>query len=214
MKIIAGLGNPGKKHIMNRHNLGFMLIDALTSPQSFQNKYNSHIHKMDLEGEKVLLIKPQTFMNRSGKAIREVMHFYKTPLENLLVIQDDKDQVFGKMKFQKSRGDGGHNGIKNIHQELQTKDYCRLKMGIAPSRVPFKSQKLSEEESLEDQESSSPMQTKTIKETHLFVLSPFNSEEQKQLPHFLQQGLSAVRCFVKKGYELSANEFNSNNQNI
>ena len=71
-------------------------------------------------------------MNLSGQAVRELMHFYKSSLDNLLVIQDDKDLPFRTMKFQKARGDGGHNGIKNIHQELNTKDYIRLKMGVAP----------------------------------------------------------------------------------
>ena len=129
MKIIVGLGNPGSKYLFTRHNLGFILIDALGGDRLFQNKYKSQIQKTEIENETVLLVKPQTFMNLSGQAVQQIIHFYKIPLENLLVIHDDKDLPFGTMKFQKSRGDGGHNGIKSIHKELGTKDYSRFKNG-------------------------------------------------------------------------------------
>lgn len=193
MKIIVGLGNPGKQYKFHRHNLGFMLIDSLTDQDQFQNKYKSKIQKTNLDKQTVLLVKPQTFMNLSGQAIAEITHFYKTPLEDLLVIQDDKDLPFGQMKFQKSRGHGGHNGIANIHQELGTSDYCRLKMGVATV--------------IED-ESESSLQITKIEDTRDFVLSPFEGEELKKLPDFLQQGIRAVCCFVQQNYEKAANQFN------
>ncbi|MDE0092257.1 MAG: aminoacyl-tRNA hydrolase [Oligoflexia bacterium] len=184
MKVIVGLGNPGPKYLFTKHNLGFMVIDALAGDSPFQNKYKSLIQKKTIENETVLLVKPQTFMNLSGQAVREVTDFYKTPLENLLIIHDDKDLPFGTMKFQKSRGHGGHNGIKNIHQELQSKDYFRLKMGVTIKANP-------------------------IQNTSDFVLSPFNKQEQEKLPEFLDKGVKAIECFIIKGFHQASNQFNS-----
>ena len=224
MKIIVGLGNPGKKYLWTRHNLGFMLIDAITQNSKFQNKYKSQIQKTEIEGEQVLLAKPQTFMNLSGKAILEILNFYKISLDDLLVIHDDKDQAFGKIKFQKSRGDGGHNGIKNIHQELQSPDYCRLKMGVTSTSKSASKDKTEKQEKtslpheiwphkplkMEDTFLSSDMEDlKPRPDTARFVLSPFNKTEKQNLPDFLEQGRKAVYCFVQKGYEVAANQFNS-----
>ena len=184
MKIIVGLGNPGSRYLFTRHNLGFMLIDVLAGDSLFKNKYKSLIQKKEMDNETVLLVKPQTFMNRSGQAVREILHFYKIPLENLLVIHDDKDLPFGTMKFQKSRGPGGHNGVKNIHQELNSKNYYRLKMGVA-------------------------LEENHIKDTADFVLSSFNKTEQKQLPDLLDRTVKAISCFLKEGFHQASNQFNS-----
>lgn len=193
MKVIVGLGNPGAKYSWTRHNLGFMLIDALTDKDSFQKKHKSHIQKTEWEGGSVLLAKPQTFMNLSGQAVKSLLYFYKIPLEGLLVLQDDKDLAFGQMKLQKSRGDGGHNGIKNIHQELGTKDYTRLRMGVGLCRK-------------EQEEEPFPQQNKNTVD---YVLSPFNPEEKDKLPLFLEKGAKAVFSFVREGYPATANKFNS-----
>lgn len=194
MKIIVGLGNPGKKHLLDRHNLGFMLMDCLAGETPFQNQEKSLVSKTQIAETKVLLVKPQTFMNLSGSAVQALINFYKIPLEDLLVVHDDKDLTFGTMKFQKSRGAGGHNGIAHIHQQLNSSDYPRLKMGIAPK-------------SLKEQEENHNFPT--IKDTARFVLSPFDSEEQKKLPQFLEQAVQAIHFFLTQGFEKSANEFNS-----
>ena len=232
MKVIVGLGNPGTKYLWTRHNLGFMLIDALAEKDSFKNKHKSYIQKTEMEGEPVLLAKPQTFMNLSGQAVREILNFYKVPLEDLLVIHDDKDQVFGKIKFQKSRGDGGHNGIKNIHQELKSRDYCRLKMGIAPAdteaqeiwpnksikdgspmgSIPIRSENFSsyrreKTEKLQPDRYKKELNLKP--DTSQFVLSPFSQKEKQKLSDFLEQGRRAVHCFIQKGYTATSNQFNS-----
>ena len=131
MKALVGLGNP-EKYSSTRHNLGFRVIEALVGDSPFQKKHKSLIQKKEFESEAVLLVKPQTFMNLSGQAVREIIHFYKIPLDDLIVIHDDKDLIFGTMKFQKSRGHGGHNGVRSIHEELQSQDYCRLKLGDSP----------------------------------------------------------------------------------
>jgi len=218
MKIIVGLGNPGIKYIWTRHNLGFMLIDGMALNGKFQKKHKSQIQKTEFEGNPVLLVKPQTFMNLSGQAVREILNFYKISLENLLVIHDDKDQMFGKIKFQKSRGDGGHNGIKNIHQELQSMDYCRLKMGVAPAlrnkteEEKFLPKEIWPHKSLtenmfmaDDMEGLKPKPNTTQ-----FVLSPFNQTEKQKLPKLLELGRKAVYCFIQKGYEAAATQFNKN----
>ena len=184
MRVIVGLGNPGSKYLFTRHNLGFMAIDALAGDSSFQNKHKSLIQKKEIENEIVLLVKPQTFMNLSGQAVREIIHFYKLTLESLLVIHDDKDLPFGAMKFQKSRGHGGHNGVKNIHQELKSKDYFRLKIGVS-----------AEESSTQN--------------TSDFILSPFNKQEQEKLPALLNRGVKAIKCFIKEGYHQASSQFNS-----
>ena len=192
MTLIVGLGNPGEKYRQTRHNLGFMLLKALAHNQKFKHKHKSLILKTDLQGEVSLLAQPQTFMNLSGLAVKEIMNFYKIPIQKLLLIHDDKDLAFGLMKFQKNRGAGGHNGVAHVHQELGTPDYCRLKMGVGAN----------------PKEANSP--TQPLQNTSHYVLSPFNSTEKKQLPLFLKQATQAVFCFLTKGYQLAANQFNSN----
>ena len=185
MKIIVGLGNPGSQYLLTRHNLGFMLIDGLCDNKSFQKKSKSLIQKIQLGGEWVLLVKPQTYMNLSGSAVQEIVNFYKNPIEDLMIVHDDKDLLFGNIKLQKSRGHGGHNGIKNIHQCLNSSDYCRLKMGIAPIQV-------------EDKPTSGSD----------FVLSPFSQQEQKQLPEFLNKACQALELWITEGLQKAGSLFN------
>ena len=203
MKIIVGLGNPGSKYLLTRHNLGFMLIDRLAEEQSFQKKHSSLILKM----KNTLLVKPQTFMNLSGQAVQQVMSFYKAEFEDLIVVHDDKDLDFGMIRFQKNRGHGGHNGIRNIHQVLKTQDYCRLKLGVFS--------KLSTSNSSEnttnilDYDPIDPYKLHNPSTVDL-VLSPFNKEEQNQIPQFLDKAESALHCWLKEGYQKASNQFNCN----
>ena len=179
MKIIVGLGNPGSQYLLTRHNLGFMLIDSLCDREAFKKKHKSLIQKIPLAGESVLLVKPQTYMNLSGVAVQEILSFYKSSLEDLMVVHDDKDLSFGSMKLQKSRGHGGHNGIRNIHQCLNSSDYCRLKMGVAPAKV-------------EDSDKG----TASLVKTSNWVLSNFNPQEQKQVSEFFKPSLSGFRAMA------------------
>ena len=190
MKLIVGLGNPGASYLMTRHNVGFMVIDAL-SKDSFVKKHQSLIQKITLAGEPVLLVKPQTYMNCSGEAVRDLMAFYKIPPQDLLVIQDDVDQPFLNMKFQKKRGHGGHRGIQNIHDSLKTPDYARLKLGVGRPHS---------EGQAEGQ--------KPLPSTSDYVLAPFSKEEQTLLKDFLEKSVQAVLCFIEKGFKKSAGEFN------
>lgn len=136
MKLIVGLGNPGKQYENTRHNAGFMALDFLVEHFGFEFK-KSDKHKCEVtEGqmfdEKVILIKPQTFMNLSGQSVRFVSQFYKIPTEDVIVIYDDVDLPSGNLRIRLSGSAGGHKGMKSIIQELGTEDFVRIRLGIAP----------------------------------------------------------------------------------
>ncbi|WP_455476437.1 aminoacyl-tRNA hydrolase [Bartonella sp. B17] len=132
MWLIAGLGNPGSSYQNNRHNIGFMAVDAIYQFYSFSpwsKKFQSEISNGLINGEKTLLIKPQTFMNLSGQAIGEILRFYKLESKNLIVIYDELDLQPGKVRIKIGGGSNGHNGIKSIDSHCST-DYYRLRLGI------------------------------------------------------------------------------------
>ncbi|TNB49335.1 aminoacyl-tRNA hydrolase [Martelella lutilitoris] len=132
MFIIAGLGNPGGQYAANRHNIGFMAVDAIAEKNGFSPwsaKFKGLISEGSLAGEKVLLIKPQTFMNLSGESVGEALRFYKLSVADLLVIYDELDLMPGKARIKTGGGSGGHNGIKSIDAHCG-KDYRRLRLGI------------------------------------------------------------------------------------
>lgn len=137
MLLLAGLGNPGPRYAQNRHNIGFMAVDEIFRRHRFSNwqkKFNAEIADGIVGGEKVLLIKPMTFMNLSGQSIGEAMRFYKLQPSDLAVIYDELDLEPGKMRLKTGGGSGGHNGIKSIDAHLQNlpkgKDYLRMRLGI------------------------------------------------------------------------------------
>lgn len=132
MLIIAGLGNPGPKYAGNRHNIGFMAVDAIQRLRAFSpwsRKFKAEISEGELDGTRVLLMKPQTFMNLSGEAVGEAMRFYKLGPENILAIYDELDLPPGKPRIKTGGGHGGHNGIKSLDAHCG-KDYRRLRLGI------------------------------------------------------------------------------------
>ncbi|MBD8556480.1 aminoacyl-tRNA hydrolase [Rhizobium sp. CFBP 8762] len=132
MRIIAGLGNPGSKYSGNRHNIGFMAVDAIQNHAGFSpwsKKFKADVSEGELSGEKVLLVKPQTFMNLSGESVGDAMRFYKCAPGDILVIYDELDLAPGKPRLKIGGGHGGHNGIKSIDVHCG-KDYRRLRLGI------------------------------------------------------------------------------------
>lgn len=132
MIIIAGLGNPGSKHENNRHNVGFMAADAIHRRHSFSSwakKFQAEIASGTVDGEKVLLLKPQSFMNRSGQAVGEAMRFHKLGPADLVVLYDELDLAPGKLRIKTGGGAGGHNGIRSIDAHCG-KDYRRVRIGI------------------------------------------------------------------------------------
>lgn len=183
MKLIIGLGNPGEKYLFTRHNAGFMAVDffALNNDQSFKNesKLKSLVAKFKFEGEDIVVIKPQTYMNLSGEAIIAVMNFYKIEKKDILVIYDDISLDTGTLRFRANGSDGGHNGIKSIIQTLGSKDFDRLKIGIGPQpNIPSES----------------------------YVLQNFTKEELETIKETLKQPL--IEHYLKEGIEKSQNVYN------
>ncbi|MDZ4661746.1 MAG: aminoacyl-tRNA hydrolase [Pseudomonadota bacterium] len=189
MWLIVGLGNPGLKYQLNRHNIGFVLVDIIVeniaSTQSFKKNQSSEVIKVKFGNDDVVFAKPQTFMNRSGEAVQALMSFYKTDPDKLLVVQDDIDQPFAGIKFQSGRGHGGHNGIRSIHEQLGTDKYMRLKIGVGRPTIP--------QMDVAD-----------------WVLQNFSNEELKHIPKILEHCYLGIESLIKNGYQKTATLFNKN----
>jgi PTH1 family peptidyl-tRNA hydrolase len=183
--LIVGLGNPGDKYVNTRHNIGFMVIDSCVS--SFKGSYKEGFKGVyfseNIENKKVFFLKPLTYMNASGESVREISEYYDIEPENVLVVHDDLDMEFGKIKFRKNGSSGGHNGIKSIMGHLATDEFKRLKMGIGPK----------------------------LGNSSNFVLNPFNSEEKKYLDEFINLACKAVKTYLKDGLKIAMNQFNNLN---
>lgn len=144
MKLVVGLGNPGKKYHRTRHNIGFMVLDFLhdavaerTGISAWQTspKFNAEIADFKVKNESVLLLKPLTYMNDSGHSVQLAAQFYKIAPADILVVHDDKDLPLGEIKLQTNRGHAGHNGIRSIIACLNTKDFGRLRLGVANEQL-------------------------------------------------------------------------------
>ena len=185
--MIVGLGNPGPKYQLNRHNIGFLLIDVLRNSwgaSSARHEYDAETYKVKFKDEQVLLVKPQTFMNLSGQAVQPLMSFYRIDKKDILVAHDEIDIEFTRMKFQQQRGHGGHNGIRDIHAKIGD-DYARLKLGVG--RPP----------------AGSPIDVAT------WVLQNFADDQHTALEDFLVKAGQAAECFVEQGFLAAQNKFNS-----
>ena len=134
MKLIVGLGNPGNEYKKTRHNIGFLVLDKYLGDVNFKSKFNADYYETTISNEKVLFIKPTTYMNLSGNAVREFVNFYKIDIENILVIADDLDMEKGTYKLKKNSSAGGHNGLKSIIENLKTDSFARLKIGISNNK--------------------------------------------------------------------------------
>lgn len=168
MRAVIGLGNPGKQYLRTRHNAGFMALDFLAEKLgltfSFNKKFNAEIAEGKTGKEKIILVKPQTFMNESGRAVRTICDFYKIQPKEILVIHDDKDITLGEFKKQTNRGSAGHNGVESVIQALKSKNFTRLRLGVKPE--------------------------KEIKDTADFVLAKFTVKEMKVVEQVLAESLS------------------------
>ncbi len=139
MKLIIGLGNPGKKYEKTRHNVGFMVLDELhkklseyqISSWELNKKFNAEICGCTIQGQKIILAKPQTFMNDSGMSVGLIGHFYKIAPSDLIVVHDEKDLKLGDLKIQTDRGHAGHNGVRSIIEHLHTQNFTRIRVGVA-----------------------------------------------------------------------------------
>lgn len=134
MKLIVGLGNPGREYENTRHNIGFQLLDYIAKDKKLdfsREKYNGKYTEYTVNGEKVVLVKPMSYMNLSGSVVSQFANFYKIDVKDILVIQDDLDMHFGRIKIVDNSSSGGHNGIKDIEKFLGSREYARLKIGIS-----------------------------------------------------------------------------------
>lgn len=185
MKMLVGLGNPGPQYELTRHNVGFLVIDALADKvgvSSFKQQAGALVASVNYQGEKLLLVKPQTYMNLSGQAVGELARYYKIPAQDVLVIYDDMDNPFGQLRLRARGSSGGHNGIKSIISHLGTEEFPRLKVGIGRPR---------------------PGQSAAD-----YVLEPFSSEERAALGRIIPAAVDRVLAVVDKGIVAAMNEFN------
>lgn len=187
MKIIAGLGNPGSEYAATKHNVGFMLIDALAdklnvSASEWQEKNDALIARVRIGAESVLLVKPLTYMNESGKAIAPLMNFYKLDATDLIVVHDDMDIPTGTIRLRKKGSAGGHNGIKSILAHVGDENFSRVRIGIGR-----------------------PLPKWTVIN---HVLAPFTAEDAPKIKAAIEYLLPAVECIVTDGIDVAMNKFN------
>lgn len=134
MQLLVGLGNPGDAYRDTRHNVGFRLLDRLAESQGLRfaaaPRFHAEVAAWEFDGRRVLLVKPQTFMNNSGEAVAPLARYYKVPIEDVFVVYDDLDLPPGKTRLRHGGGHGGHNGLKSLHQHLGSDAYARIKIGI------------------------------------------------------------------------------------
>lgn len=135
MWLIVGLGNPGSKYIFNRHNCGFMVLEVLAQRSGIdirKKKFSGEYGKGKIAGEEVILLRPGTYMNCSGQSVREAAAFYKVPAERIIVVYDDIDLALGTIRVRASGGPGTHNGMKSVVEQIGTRNFTRVRIGIGP----------------------------------------------------------------------------------
>jgi PTH1 family peptidyl-tRNA hydrolase len=183
MKVVVGLGNPGSRYEGTRHNVGFDVIDDLARAPGtgrFQDKFQAEVAELRLNDEKVLLVKPQTFMNLSGRAVRQIADFYQVPAEDVLIVCDDINLPLGKLRFRARGTHGGHNGLRDIQNHLGTTEYPRLRIGVGAP----------DDEAVEH------------------VLGRFRPSEAPVIEEALEKALQGVELWVREGIQECMNRYN------
>ncbi len=177
MKLVVGLGNPGREYKNTRHNIGFMVLDNYLGKVKWKNKMESNYYLDD--SNQVIFIKPQTYMNLSGLAVSKIVNYYKIDVQDILVIQDDLDMEIGSYKLKNNSSSGGHNGLKSIINELNSDKFGRLKIGIGKNnRIPVDKYVLSKF-SKEELEVINSNQDKFNTIIDLFIKEEFENTKQK-----------------------------------
>ena len=185
MKIVVGLGNPGRRYAGTRHNVGYAVIDALAQGSGagrFQERFEAEVAELVEEGQKVLLVKPLTFMNLSGRAVRQLMDFYQVPLEDLLVVCDDINLPLGRLRARARGSAGGHNGLRDIQAHLGTTEYARLRIGVGAPEG---------EDAAE------------------YVLDRYRAAELPVIQEAILLATQAVAVWLHQGIEACMNQFNA-----
>ncbi len=187
MKIICGLGNPGREYERHRHNIGFQVLEVLATRWKAPitgRKFDADVSTASFAAQKVLLLKPQTFMNVSGQSLAAAAGFYKVPVEDVLVVHDELDLAFGRLQLKPGGGSGGHNGLKSIAESWGEQDYARLRFGIGRPVGPGPEGVVGH------------------------VLSNFMSEEQTQLGAVIARALEGCELWARDGMQKAMNAFN------
>lgn len=184
MKVILGLGNPGKEYANTRHNVGYQTLEGLADKLGFsfsKAKFHALIAEGKYRGERVVLAKPTTYMNLSGLAASDILNFYKLGPEGLLVIYDDIDLALGELRLRKSGGAGTHNGMRDILKRLGSENFARLRLGVGQnSQVPLAS----------------------------FVLSGFSPEEKTIMDKAIVEAVKALEHYLYQGIDSAMNHYN------
>lgn len=182
MKLIVGLGNPGNEYINSRHNIGFMCVDNYVNNFKESRKFNGFIAEVINNDEKILFLKPNTYMNNSGLSVMQVVKFYNIPINNILIIHDDLDLGLGVIKLKVNSSSGGHNGIKSIISSLGTNSFARLKIGVSNNKN---------------------ISTKD------YVLGKFNKDEMLVLTPIISKSKEIIDCFINDGIDRAMNIYNT-----
>jgi peptidyl-tRNA hydrolase, PTH1 family len=185
MKVVVGLGNPGTKYRGTRHNVGYAVIDSLAAGSGvgrFQDRFQAEVAEWSVSQDKVLLVKPLTFMNLSGRSVRQLVDFYQLPLDNLLVVCDDVNLPLGKLRFRARGTHGGHNGLRDIQSHLGTTEYARLRIGV-----------------------DAPGQQDLVNH----VLGRFKPGEREVVENAVATAAQAVDRWVREGIQVCMNQYNS-----
>ena len=187
MYFIAGLGNPGPEYAATRHNVGFMLVDRLAArwhaAWALEKKFQARLAIVKQDGRKVILGQPRTFMNASGEAVGAVGLFYQLPAERILIAVDDADLPLGQIRMRPEGSSGGHHGLESIEQQLGTRGYPRLRLGIG-------------------------RRTQEQREITGYVLGRFEVGERKMMDEVLDRAVQQVECWLSAGITQAMNEFN------
>jgi PTH1 family peptidyl-tRNA hydrolase len=184
--LIIGLGNPGDRYQTTRHNIGFMVLDKIAVDHDIpvnKMKFNADYGKGEIDGIDVILVKPMTFMNKSGISVARFANFFKVSNKDMLVIHDDIDLEFGRIKIKEKGGDGGHKGVKSILDALGSDEFCRLRLGVGRSAHQI--------------------------DVSDHVLGIFNPEERKLMDRFIEHAGNAVVTILCQGTKEGMNRFNN-----
>lgn len=188
MKLIVGLGNPGREYERHRHNIGFMVVEALLSRARAvlnQEKFAAKVGQGTLAGERVLFVEPQTFMNLSGRSVAEAARFYKVPVADVLVIHDELDLPLGRLQLKAGGGSGGHNGLKSIVSSLGDEGFIRLRFGIGKPEGPNARERVAG-----------------------YVLSNFDDGERRELETLIGRAMDMTEIWIREGLSVAMNRFN------
>ena len=185
---MVGLGNPGLKYEFTRHNIGFRIVDNLARDIEIEFKkvksYYSLISRGMINNHKVMLVKPQTFMNLSGRAVSKVVSYYKIPLQDLLIVYDDLNLEFGQVRIRKKGSTGGHKGIESIMQYLHSEEIPRLRIGIGSPSANFNFDCVS------------------------YVLSNFSDDEEDKIKETIKLSTKAIKTVIEEGFEKAMRKYN------